>query len=79
MEEFGGSYEMADRLESEEVFDGLIGFAGERNRDSLRLRFGGDYLIDEIAEKDGVSWDCARDRVRRGLAKIKSELEEERS
>lgn len=72
-----GSYEMLGRLESEEAFDELVGLAAEGNRDSLRRMFAEGYRIKDIAASDGISWNCARDRVRRGLRQIKSGLEKD--
>lgn len=74
MEELCGSYEMVDMLESREAFANLIGLALEGNRYSLELRFRMDYLVEDIADTCEVSWDCARDRVKRGLVQIKAGL-----
>jgi RNA polymerase sigma factor (sigma-70 family) len=77
MEEVGGTYEMLDRLESEETFNELLEMASPDGRLYLELRYGYGYKITEILDmrEEYDSYDTLRMRMRHDMGYIKYELE----
>jgi RNA polymerase sigma-70 factor (ECF subfamily) len=64
-----------DRVADRMLVDGALAQLPERVRGVLELAFLGDHTHAEIAEKTGIPLGTVKSDIRRGLARLRAELE----